>query len=212
MPMHWIEATEQGSQLIETLKKTAGFVESGGDPLVGGTKALFALIRFLEDAPMIKLSGATAPLRRLGYALRDTAEGAKPPMLFGRPPSTSGGAPTGTSADIVRGLLAAALEVLIRGGEKLNTASKFVADEARKRRITHRDGDCIKPIQIQRWRDNINGKANEATNRAFVETLAGMVEAGVIPEKNAKPTQPQAAEARADAVALVESVCLAGGF
>jgi hypothetical protein len=210
MPLHWIESTEDGQKLIRRLAIDAALMyEEGEDPLTAGLRSLFSCIQFLETSPGVRIIGLTRPLRKIAYAVRDTAQGAKPPLLFGRTPKRKG-APSATNSDLLHALLAAALEVLVRCGEDLQSARQFVANAASRRKMTHRKGKPIEAMQIQRWRDSINASASPQTNEVYTGIIADLVQEGVIPDKGAKATDVQIMYARDTVENLIWSAWIAG--
>jgi hypothetical protein len=200
--------TDEGCELIKSLLVVAKANEDGEDDLVSGIKSLVAIARFLETTPWLVESGALRPLKRLCYALRDLAEGSKPPMLFNR--TRRDGAPAGTSDDILRGSVAVALEILVRAGEEPGPASRFLARVMDSHRVRMRGGTPVRAKQIERWRKEMGSSASPIMPMLFKEVLAKLEKLGRIPEKGAKPTERQVKEARKYAANSIEGLWLSG--
>jgi len=121
-------------------------------------------ISYFASSPEARAAGL---IRLLGFsekALFNASRGAKPPEL-NHPPETS--RPTGTTREFVQIEFAWALELLVRSGWGTERAARFVAEEARKARVTDPNGLAIPWKNIDQWRKDLR------RNRGSAEMLRG---------------------------------------
>jgi hypothetical protein len=128
--------TARYQELIERLAEASRPAAAGYDNLAAAHLSLIAVITFIDSDEDVHASGITRHLRQLAGALRDLLVGAKPPLLIPAP-RRSEGRPTDVSLDVLRALVAALADALIRSGQLRQAAGRLVADELRRRRIRY---------------------------------------------------------------------------
>jgi hypothetical protein len=164
-------STMRYRQLVAELVRANQAAEAGDDELYVILKCVVSLAHFLDDDIAIRGAGLTRPLGILATALRDLGQGARPRLFFGRP-KKKGGRPKDVSFEAARGSIAAAVAVLIEGGESRAEAGKYVADQVRQARLTMPNGKPIMPEQVLRWRDEIGGTASELAESTYRDVCA----------------------------------------
>jgi hypothetical protein len=92
----------------------------------------------------------TIPLQALIAALSDTLRGGRPALLH--PRQRGKGAPKDQSFSLVQGVLAGALDVLVRAGMPRDMAADFVANQANLRGVHDRKGQRVAAKQVIAWR------------------------------------------------------------
>jgi hypothetical protein len=149
--------------LVDILTRIAQF--EFPDPLDRSYEALRAAIKYVDSTLDPSLGGLTSPLHALVNALSDTLKGGKPEML--RSPPRAKGPPKDQSFASVQGVLAGALETLIRADMPGAQAARFVANEASRLRISARNGEPISQNSIIQWRHRQGGDLSANATAAF---------------------------------------------
>jgi hypothetical protein len=144
--------------------------ESGDDELYVILQCVVSVLQFLDDDPLIAGAGLTRPLGMLAAALMDLGQGARPPLFFNRPKKKAG-RPTDVSFEAMRGVVAAAVGLLIENGESRQSAARVVADELGLAGIKAPGGKSIQPVQILRWRDEIGSRASKLAESTYKDVL-----------------------------------------
>jgi hypothetical protein len=158
-------------RLVAELIRAKQATEGGEDELYVILKCVVSLAHFLDDDIYVRGASLTRPLGILATALRDLGQGARPRLFFNRP-KKKGGRPKGVSFEAARGSIAAAVAVLIEGGESRAEAAKFVADQVRKARLTLPNGTPILPAQVLRWRDEMGSTALDLAESTYRDVCA----------------------------------------
>jgi hypothetical protein len=153
------------------------------DALTASFEALGAVLTFLNKDSRIFDSEATSQLSRLMIAVHDRAQGAKPKLFFD-PPDRKGakGAPSYTSAIILRALVTAAFVTLCEVGMSKEEASRWLAAELKRSGINQPNGHAPGARAIARWRAELGGKSLKGSDQVFGMFVHGaqraMLEAG----------------------------------
>jgi len=135
--------------------------------LTAGFTALQEVIVYLSGDPDVRAGGLTRPLGLIENALRDASRGGAPVLLDLRPEGP-GLKPSGTTREDVQGGVAAAVEILKRGGWGTGRAAEEIAAKTRKAQLCCADGAPISKGQVATWRSEITkGKAAAAARVAF---------------------------------------------
>jgi hypothetical protein len=101
-------------------------------------------------------------LGRVGGALRDIRDSNVRPALFD---CADGG--TATVGRACEGRLAAALEIVIRGGMKLAAAKDWLKAEMRKAGLVDEAGSPISVERVDQWRDNFRKRKGAANGQEW---------------------------------------------
>jgi hypothetical protein len=135
------------------------------DALTASYYALSAVIGFLHDDARILERGATRSLGRLLFAVLDRMRGGRPKLLFG--PRGAKGAPSHTSAVVLRVLVNAAFLTLREGGMSKEKAANWLAKELKRSDIKQPTGKEISASEIIRWRAELGAKSLKGSDEAF---------------------------------------------
>jgi hypothetical protein len=157
-------------RLIAELEKASREARDGQDDLLVILRCLVATLQFIDEDPEVRATGLTRFLGTLAAAIRDVLIGAKPSLFFDRP--NGPGRPTGRSFEAVRGAVAAAVDMLIEGGEPPRDAGNFVADELHRANVMGPLGKAITARQVLRWRHNLGGTAPALRESAYKDVRA----------------------------------------
>ena len=103
--------------------------------------------------------------------MQDVIRGANP-SLFSKQHAGKPGAPTSTSFDSVCGVCAAAVSILIHGGDSRRAAAAFVADELRRLEVHGPNRQPIEARQILHWRNEVGGRASTLTTDIYHSVVA----------------------------------------
>jgi hypothetical protein len=157
---------------LSAIERRAAFSEL--DPLNASFEALTEILRFLAADPRIIQAEAIRPLYRLLWALLDRSHGAKPNLFFD-PPNRMGakGAPSFTSAVILRVQINAAYLSLCEAGISKHDAAKWLAAELKKCGIKQPNGEVITAKLISRWDAERGGKSLTGSDEAFGMLIHG---------------------------------------
>src|SRR5262249_32203260 len=140
--------------------------------LMLGYAALRGVIVYLSADPEVRVGGFTRPLGLIENALHDAARGAKPPLLD-HAPEGRGSKPSSTMQNSVQGGVAAAVEILKRGGWGTKRATAEIANQARRVGLSCADASWIKQQQIENWWAEVHkGRASAGARDVFDEFLA----------------------------------------
>ena len=146
-------------------------MEAGDDKIAVILKCVVSVAHFLDADPIIRCTGITRPFGLLAASLRDLDHGARPRLFFDRP-KRGPGRPKDVSFEAARGAIAAAVSALIEWGEPRGVAGQFVADEARKARLTTPKGERISAKHVLRWRDEMGGSASALAESTYKDICA----------------------------------------
>jgi hypothetical protein len=148
--------------------------ESSLDPLSASFEALSAVVEFLNADTRLVENEATTLLVRLFLALHDWRRGAKPKLLFDAPSRkrAKGGAPTHTSAVILREYVNAAFLILCEAMSQ-QEASRWLATELKHAGIEQSNGHAIDARVIIRWRAERGGKSPKGSDETFAMLVLG---------------------------------------
>jgi hypothetical protein len=153
-------------QLAAELVRANQAAEAGDDELYVILKCVVSIARFLDADVVIRDTGLTRPLGILATALRDLGQGARPRLFFNRP-KKGPGRPKDMSFEAARGAIAAAVSVLMDGGESRAAAGEFVADQLRAAKLKMPNGKPILKQQVLRWRDEIGSIASALAESTY---------------------------------------------
>ena len=144
------------------------------DHLAASFEALNAVITYLGADPRIVERGATRSLGRLRFALHDRMLGAKPKLFF-EPPDRKGaqGAPSYTSAVVLRPLVISAFLSLRNGGLSKEEASRWLAAELKESGVIQPNGRAVNARTIVRWHTELGGKSPKGSDWVFGEFIKG---------------------------------------
>jgi hypothetical protein len=154
--------------LINTLMSIDAELVAGKHQLRASIDAVHAACQFIGDDSLLREVGVSVTLRKLLAGLDDAALGAKPGWLFGgainEPEREDGtkkrGRRTGTSFQVLRGLLVNAVSSLKEAGMTPPAAAEFVEGELRKK------GSEIKAATLLQWREQRGDSAPKASDEA----------------------------------------------
>jgi hypothetical protein len=183
------------------------------DPLTWSYEALSSVIAFLIADAQIVEREATRPLGRLRFALHDRMQGAESNLFFETPDRKGAkGAPSYTSAVVLRALVNSAFLSLRQGGLSKEEASRWLADELKKSRINQPNGRAVDARTIVRWHAELGGKSLTGSDWFLREFLQGglpaLQNAGY---QDSQPSSPlDAPTAKAAAKGLVKLLRAAG--
>jgi hypothetical protein len=110
--------------------------------------------------------GAAELLGRVANALHDVWWNAGRPALFGNLPPPEGSSPN-TAGIFCEGHLAAALEILIRGGMKPAAATKWIEAQMGEAGLVDAAGNAIGGRRVASWRNNFRKGVGAKYARAF---------------------------------------------
>jgi hypothetical protein len=156
--------------LIEHLSEIQRRTAAGEiDELTASHDELCAVIGFLHADVRVGEREAARPLNQLQFAIFDRLRGAKPKLLFGpRDRKGAKGAPTVTSAVVLRGIVNVAFFVLHEGGGmSKDEAAKRLASELARYRIKQPNGKAITAHAIIRWSAERGGKSLKGSDEVF---------------------------------------------
>jgi hypothetical protein len=157
-------------QLLEIERRTSSLEI---DDLTSSFEALNAVLDFLSDPQLVERE-ATRPLWRLMFALHDRMQGAKPKLFFETPDrKVAKGAPSYTSAVILRSLVNSAFLSLREGGLSKEEASTWLAAELDQSGITQPNGRAVDARTIVRWRAELGGKSPKGSDWVFEKFVQG---------------------------------------
>jgi hypothetical protein len=160
-------------QLTEIERRTAA---RETDALTASYESLSAVIGFLHEDARVPKREATRPLLRLMFAVLDRLRAAKPKLLFDPRDREGGkGAPSYTSATILRGYVNAAFLLLLEGGMSKREAGNWLAVELAHSDIRQRSGEEITANQIIRWRAERGAKSPKGSDEAFDSIVHGVL-------------------------------------
>src|SRR5262249_8258947 len=140
--------------LIERLSEIQRRTAAGEiDELTASHDGLCAVIGFLHADVRVAEREAARPLNQLQFAVFDRLRGAKPKLLFGpRDRKGAKGAPTYTSAVVLRSIVNVAFFVLLEGGGMSKVeAARWLALELAHYGIKQPNGKAITARAIIRW-------------------------------------------------------------
>jgi hypothetical protein len=154
--------------LIDTLISIDAELVAGKHQLQASIDALAAVCQLIGDDALLREVGVSVTLRKLLAGLNDAALGAKPDWLFGgainEPEREDGtkkpGRRTGTSSQVLRGLLVNAVSGLIEAGMKNASAASYVQGELRKKGIE------INAKTLLQWREQKGDSAPKTSDEA----------------------------------------------
>ena len=135
------------------------------DALTASHDALCAVIGFLHADSRVAEREAARPLNQLQFAVFDRLRGAKPKLLFSR--RNRKGAPTYTSAVVLRSIVNCAFSVLRKAGMSKDEAAKWLALELARNRIKQPSGKAITGNDIIRWDAERGGKSLKGSDEAL---------------------------------------------
>jgi hypothetical protein len=186
------------------------------DHLTASLEALDAVLNFLIAEPRFVFtesqSEALTPLCRLYFALMDRAAGAKPKLFFDPPIRFSkGGAPSYTSAVLLRAIVNTALLGLCKSGISQQNASKWLAAELKHAGIRH-NGRLIEARTLTRWRSELGGKSLKGSDQAFTMFVRGSLQKFLEqnPQVQSDDTAPDPQGAKMAATGLVKLLKFSG--
>jgi hypothetical protein len=138
------------------------------DALTASYYALCWVIQFLSADARITEREVTRPLNRLAYAVLDRVQGGRPKLLFD-PPDRNGakGAPSYTSAAVLRALVNAAFLTLRKGGMSKEEAGNWLAAELEHSGVKQPNGKAITAKAIMRWRAELGANSLKGSDEAF---------------------------------------------
>src|SRR5262249_18714754 len=114
-------------------------------------------------------------LSRLQLAVNDRIAGAKPTLFFDRPERKgTRGAPSHTSAIVLRALVVAAFLALRAGGWSEEEAGDLLEAELKRSGIKQSSGRAISARAIVRWREELGGKSVKGSDQVFGMLVHGM--------------------------------------
>jgi hypothetical protein len=148
------------------------------DDLTASFEALNAVLQFLlADATLVE-NKAVRSLFRLWFAIYELQRGAKPKLLF-EPTFHPGrkkhvGAPTITSAVLLRGYVVVATLLLLESGMAREEAARWLAAELGRNGIKQPNGKPITEKVILRWRHELGGKAPKGSDQMFAMIVQGI--------------------------------------
>jgi hypothetical protein len=163
-----IQYEELVEKLLE-LERRASSLEM--DALTASYYALSAVIGFLHDDARILERGAARSLGRLLFAVLDRIQGARPKLLFG--PRGAKGAPSHTSAVVLRVLVNAAFLTLREGGMSKEKAANWLAKELKRGGIKQPTGKEISASEIIRWHAELGAKSLKGSDEALAWFIHG---------------------------------------
>lgn len=161
-------STARYQALIETLISIDAELVAGKHQLEASIDALAAVCQLIGNDALLREVGVSVTLRRLLSGLNDAAVGAKPDWLFGgainEPERKDGtkkpGRRTGTTSQILRGLLVNAVSGLIEAKMKNAAAASFVQGEL------HKKGIEINAKTLLQWREQQGNSAPKVSDEA----------------------------------------------
>jgi hypothetical protein len=172
------------------------------DYLGASFETLAAVCRFLNADARLVESEATRPLMRLQLALHDRRQGAKPSLFFHAPERLGAkGAPSYTSAVILRTMVNLAFLSLCEASWSQQEASRWLAAELEKASIRQPNGHFIDARAIVRWRAELGGKSLKGSDQAFAMFVLG-APLGV-QEKNLRDSDTPLTSSQAKSIAAV---------
>jgi hypothetical protein len=138
------------------------------DALTASFYALSWVIQFLHVDARVTEREYTRPLCRLAHAILDRVQGGRPKLLFD-PPDRNGakGAPSYTSAAVLRALVNAAFLTLREGGMSNEEAGNWLAAELEHSGVKQPNGKAITAKTIIRWRQELGAKSPKGSDEAF---------------------------------------------
>jgi hypothetical protein len=154
--------------LVDTLMSIDAELVAGKHQLRASIDSLAAVCQCIGDDSLLREVGVSVTLKRLLAGLDDAALGAKPDWLFGgaineaeREDGTKKpGRRTGTSQQLLRGLLVNAVSGLIEAKMKNAAAASFVQGEL------HKKGIEIKAKTLLQWREQQGDSAPKVSDEA----------------------------------------------
>ncbi len=148
--------------------------ESSLDPLSRSLEVLVAVLLFLNADTRLVESEANRPLWRLSLALHDRMQGAKPKLFFDAPDRMGAkGAPSYTSALILRTLVNVAFLNLCDAGTSQQEASRWLARELKRTGIRQPNGRAVDANAIARWGAELGGKSLKGSDQVFTDFVLG---------------------------------------
>jgi hypothetical protein len=155
--------------LIEQLSELERRASSAEiDALTASYYALYKVIYFLQADARVLERQATRPLWSLVFAIHDLTQGARPKLLFGpRDRKGAKGAPSYTSAIVLRALVNLAFKPLLKGGMPKEEAGHWLAAELKHSGIRQRNGKEITASQIIRWRAEFGAKSLQGSDEVL---------------------------------------------
>ena len=166
------------------------------DALTASFEALAGVLDFLKADARIVESEAARPLYHLLLAINDRIQGAKPKLFFDLPERPDG-APSYTSAVVLRTLVNAAFLPLCEVGMSSAEAGKWLAAELRLSGIKQPNGQAVDPRAVARWGAELGGKSPKGSDQAFgmfVHGAQSATEARQTPADSAPLDRQQAKE------------------
>jgi hypothetical protein len=150
--------------LLQGLEAASAHSESAGR-LEACLRSLAAVIEFLDEDEVVFEAGTATTLKMLQSALHDRLRGAKPSLLFSL--ARKAGAPTMTVPSALQGVVAFALERLIKAGLRREEAARFVVARLSKLGITHVGSGTITVNVILRWRAEIRDSGSAGATHVY---------------------------------------------
>lgn len=127
-------------------------------------RALYYIIGYLQNSPVLVRNGALDPLMRLHGALADLEKGRRSPMFD--PVVTPRGGNPGTGApDLIIGFAARAMDELIAAGARRNEAAKSVA------KVVQPQYREVTATTVAKWRDG----CREGDRRRVPDNAIGII-------------------------------------
>jgi hypothetical protein len=138
------------------------------DALAASYEALNAVTIFLHADVRIAEREAAVPLHRLMFSVLDRLRGAKPTLLFkARDRKGAQGAPTYTSAVVLRSIVDAAFFELRKGGMSRDEAGKWLKSELARYSVKQPNEKAITASDIIRWDAERGGKSLKGSDEVF---------------------------------------------
>jgi hypothetical protein len=204
--------SERYKQLIERLL-VLHRRESELDPLTASFEALTAVLGFLYPDIRLFEAGATRVLARLQLALLDRLTGSKPKLFFD-PVDRKGakGAPSYTSAVILRALVNMAFLSLLGAGMAEKQASNWLASKLKDAGIKQANGHPVSARAITRWKAERRGKSLKGSDEILDQFVVRWhpLLAEQYPPQQSDGTQLTVNEAKAAAAAFIKILNIAG--
>jgi hypothetical protein len=147
-------------ELLSHLRESKRYLDGGDDPLECARGSLAAVMKYLNSFPEVRCEDLQTTLLVLMNVISDRLEGGKPPLLFDRPPP-AGNRPTDQSFDLVRAIVAIAVELLLKhGGRSRKAAGDFVARLCDAEGLRQPDGKRITRGTALNWRDRSTDRSD----------------------------------------------------
>jgi hypothetical protein len=155
---------------VAALRECAIRIDAGSSELDEGLRALRAVMAMFTSDPNLADSGVNRALAGIHAALHDVRQGARPSVF----PVSGRGRPTNLYADEMRGLLAAALDLLkVHGRMPVAAASAWLARELKEAGVRDEAGRPIPARRLQTWREEASAGVGPEASRERLWELRG---------------------------------------